>query len=270
MTRLHASLGILLTACASTPAAPVESFLGEEPLGASEVSGITVDHLGTRFLLTRDGRVEARIDGIWEERFVAPPGEYHDIAHVRDSRFAITTTNAGLGLDLENRLLQPYFCYVPVAEVVEDPRPVVDVPTEEVAYAVTYDARRDLLVAQPQTREVESGRPVFSELALFRAFDGEEQLFRNLNDADFAAEGIVVITHGLEELELLLGEGTTLHVSTMPDVTRRRALDLASLGVREIRGLAVDPIEDVLLVADQRGDEAYLVSLDLSAVLEAL
>lgn len=262
-------LGFLVGACAGAPSASVSLLVAEEPLGPMQASGITVDDRGSRFLLTRDGRVEERVDGDWLRRFHAPPGAYHDLVHVREDRFAITARNMGFGLDLGARSLQPYFCYFPEPEVRDEEPPPSEKPTQEIAYAVTYDAHNDFLVAQPQTSEEESGQPTFSELAVFDASDGTERLFRSLDAASFAAGGMFVLDSDAEGMELVLGEGTRLFVATFPDVTRRPILDLASLGVRDIRGLAIDREEEVVEVLDQRGDEAVLLTLDLAAIRHA-
>jgi hypothetical protein len=262
-------VSLFVVACAGTPSAPATLLLAEEPLGPMQASGITVDHRGTRFLLTRDGRVEERVDGEWLRRFHAPPGAYHDLTHVRDDRFALTARNMGFGLDLGTRSLQPYFCYFPEPEVRDEQPPPSEKPTHEIAYAVAYDASNDLLVAQPQTSEDETGDPTFSELAVFDASDGTEQLFRNLDAPSFAAGGMIVLESDADGAELVLGEGTRLFVATFPNVTRRAFLDLASLGVQEIRGLGVDREAGVLEVLDQRGDEAFLISLDLAVVRDA-
>ncbi|MCA9612636.1 MAG: hypothetical protein H6721_04335 [Sandaracinus sp.] len=271
---MNARLSLVITlglgACASSPDAPPATLVGEESLGSMDAQGIAVDEAGARFLLTGDGRVEERVDGAWLRRFHAPPGRYFDLAHIEGDRFAVTAPNMGYGLDLGTRFFTSYFCYFPEDESVrEEPPPTNEQPTEEIARAVAYDARNDFLFAQPQTREIGTGQATFSELAIFTAVDGTEQLFRNLGDASFAAGGMVVLDSDDVGAELLLGRGTMLVHATFPEVTRRDVFDLRSLGVRDIRGLAIDREGGVLEVLDQRGDEAVLVTLDLDVVMAA-
>ncbi|MCB9602872.1 MAG: hypothetical protein H6721_31300 [Sandaracinus sp.] len=263
-------LALGLGACAFTSDVPPATVVGEESLGLVDAQGIAIDEAGTRFLLTGDGRVEERVDGTWLRRFHAPPGRYFDLAHVEGDRFAITAPNMGHGLELGTRLFTSWFCYFPEDESVREEQPPTNgQPTEEIARAVAYDARNDFVFAQPQTSELDTGRGTFSELAIFTAADGTEQLFRNLGDASFAAGGMVVLDSDDVGAELLLGRGTMLVYATFPEVTRRDVFDLRSLGVRDIRGLAIDREGGVLEVLDQRGDEAVLVTLDLDVVLAA-
>ncbi|MEM9188945.1 MAG: hypothetical protein AAGF12_07200, partial [Myxococcota bacterium] len=156
------------------------------------------------------------------------------------------------------------FCYVPGEIIREDPVPQVEAETVELARAVTYDAAQELLFATPQTTEVESGAPVFSEIAAFDSVTGDELIFRSLNDPGFAAGGLDMLAFP----NFLAGAGSSLHQINFETGDKQQVLDLSSLGIGSIEGLEIDQENGRVYVVDGRNLELH--TLDLAEVEAAI
>ncbi len=229
------------------------------------MTGVTVDEHGQLFVLTRDGVLMEEVDGAWTIRFRARTGAtFEDVVSLGEGRFALTTIDMGFELDVATGELTQHFCYLPDDDIREEDPPQTPIPTSELARAVTFDHETGLLYAQPQTVQQTDGLGTFSEVASFDRVTGTELEFRNLGDASFSAGGMVVLGRGEAGTTLLAADGSMLHTIVFETGAKRAVLDLSSLGIEDVAGMAIDSGRGVLHVLDQRGTRPMHIALDLA------
>ena len=234
-----------------------QDYLGHGPL-----VGVTADETGSLFILTRAGELlERHPDGTLESRWQAPNDlVLTDVAALEAGTFALTTTNMGFLLDVATGELTEHFCYEPGDGIREEPPPPTARPTAELSQSLTFDRVSNLLYANPQTIALDgNGEGMFSEVAVFDRVSGDELSFQNLNEADFAAGGLVALGEG----QLLYGAGSVLYRGDFWEGSRRTLVDLKTLDITSISGMTVHG--QLLYVVDSQGrlSEIELSSLQL-------
>ncbi len=267
MRRLVSILSVLLCLAlgCGTDVTPADGslVLAQTDLGHGALVGVTVDAEGQRFVLTETGQLFERVGEAWELRWTEPSGlpPVTDIVALGEGLFALTTRNMGYELDIATGGLTNHFCYLPGEEIRDEPPPQTVRPTAELSRCVAYDASANLIYAQPQTitDDRDAMEMLFSEVAVFDRTTGEELFFRNLDDAAFSAGGLVAMGDG----ELLYGERTRLLRGSFDSGDHEAVLDLRSVGIERIEGLALDRAGDALLVVDGEGQ---LTELRFSAL----
>ncbi len=166
-------------------------------------------------------------------------GAFTDIAALGSDRFAITATNDGYILDLNEHTLTQHFCYLPD-----------DLPFEQGVYQLThslaYDPVAGYLYAQPQTLAEEDNELLGSAVGTFDPASGDDLRWVPLLDPTFIAGAVTVETSGV----LLFGHGSTTWRFDLDTWTLTQAADLASHDIARIEGLAIDTRTNSLLVVD--------------------
>lgn len=214
--------------------------------------GITVDPAGRRFLfderlgifgLGDDGRVTPITSMAALTEIKSPTVElpYTDLVALAPDVFALTAIGDGFLLDTAAGTLTQHFCYVP------DGTPAWLWQRTD---ALAYDAVSDRIWAQPQTYDTE-GVLQGTALASYDRASGGLWDWLPLDEPLFAGAMVVlpgqrlVVAEGAQLKEFVRGEPIT------------PILDLASSGITQISGLALDG--DRLLVLDAPSDSLYVL-----------
>ncbi len=173
---------------------------------------------------------------------------FTDMVAMGGGEFAVTAIGDGFLLNLGENTLKQHFCYVPDALPVE-----LDQKTE----AVTYDAERQLLIAQPQTFDTLDGAIWGSQIARYDRVTGTDLEWYDLPDREFLAGGMVMDSDGT----LLLGANAILHRFDFDSRQLVEVDDLGRFGVKRIDGLAMDHDAGRLVVVDNKRDELIEIEL---------
>jgi hypothetical protein len=254
------AVALLGGACAGVEGAPESLIVDEVPVDI-DARGVTVDGAGRLFVI--DGlSLYERVDGTWTPRWQAPTGTspLEDVTALEPGRFALTAINMGYELDLATSVLSLHFCYLPGEGIREEEPPPNPNPTFELARAVTFDRDSGMLYAQPQTRDLVTNDPTFSEIAMFDRASGDELRFVNLGDATYSAGGIAMAGE-----RILAAQGATLRVIET-DGFGAGILDLSTLGISSVEGMAVDG--ETLFVLD--APNRRIVGLDFEGVMRLM
>jgi hypothetical protein len=245
-------------ACTNIEGAP-EALVLEQVDVDVDARGVAVDGAGRLFVI--DGlSLYERVDGDWTPRWQAPAGTaaLEDVTALEPGRFALTAINMGYELDLATSVLSQHFCYLPGEGIREEEPPPNPNPTFELARAVTFDRASGLLYAQPQTRDLVTNDPTFSEIAMFDRASGDELRFVNLGEPDYSAGGIAMAGE-----RILAAQGSILRVIEANGFGAG-TLDLSTLGIASVEGMAVDADKGELFVLD--GPNRRIVGLDFEGV----
>lgn len=249
-------LSLALAGCSAGPAelpAPIDL---RAAIGAADpvLTGVAVTPGGRRFVFD-EGSGLYELHGDTAERVLArdampDPGQvvrapFTDLVALDEDRFAITAIGDGYYLDLAARTMRPYFCYVPDGLPEE-----YDQRTD----AVTYDDEAGLLYAQPRTFDA-GGDLLASQVASYSFQTGADLDWVNVA-GDVAAGGMVKLP-GVDGLFLGVRSGLCHLVGAAFSET----IDLQSIGVISIEGLAVDQAAGTLLVLDGQADRLHELPL---------
>ena len=175
---------------------------------------------------------------------------YTDMVWTAPGVFALTAIGDGFLLDTGAMTLTQHFCYLPVGTP-----PDLIQQTD----AIAYDAELDRIYAQPRTYDP-SYNLVDSQLAGYVGNSGELMRWQQVG-IDIAAGGMAVLPDG----SLVLGQGSRLDRYDLSDpqtYSTEPVVDLATLGVSSIQGLAYDPKAGTLLVLDGERDELVEIELE--------
>ena len=121
----------------------------------------------------------------------------------------------------------------------------------QITNGLAYDSEQKKIVAQPQT--FMGSQVTNSDVAQFSVQGGQPSGWFILEDADFIASAIAVDGDGL-----LLGNGDTLYRYEYGDTDPTPLVDLSSLGVERIEGMALTA-DGHLYVVD--GEDQELVEI---------
>lgn len=240
-----------------------------EPL---ELVGVAVDPMtGARFVLDRSnalydldgaGGVTLRMDlgEVWGNEPLM------DLCAVSDSELYTVAPENGLKLNLDTETATSHFCIVPGMEDWEDPEENPWVELRHETHAIACDLASATIYAQPQTvpRDPSNPTPERSEISTYDLPSGADQTWTALPSDLFLAGGMAVLSQDV----LVLGRDSDLLTFDRVTAELEPLMNLRSLGVERIEGLAVDPELQTLLVAD--GHDGELVTLDLNLVRAAL
>jgi hypothetical protein len=237
---------------------------------SADVVGVAVAPEGQRYVLDRNsGLYEIGAAGARQVFSTSDTtyginllvGELTDVVALGAERFALTAVNDGYMLDLHNKTLASYFCYLPA---LPDPNggdpgggsvvpPSVSqtlrsqgIAVKERTESVAFSPDNLLLYAQPQTIRVDTGEVMGSELFVFSDGGGQPIQVWGMPSPSFIAGGMVAVDRGSR---LMLGSRNELYAmdpGTGP--TRSRQFDPSI----DISGLALDTNGD-LLVLDRAG-----------------
>lgn len=195
---------------------------------------------------------------------VQPASPFTDFAALGNNRFALTAKNEGFLLDLRIHRFDLHFCYLPP---IDDPGSSnsisVGLTLDGIAHhqlttALAYNPSQNLLYAQPQSIDDETGEVYGSEVGLFDATTGDPVRWLDLGDPSFLAGGAAAA----EGSDILyLAAGTTLYTFD-PGAGLTPRGDLSELGAGEISGLAWDRAK-LELVAVER-DRPVLHRIELA------
>ena len=248
---------LLAAACSAAPQAPVPLDL-RAALGPDvQPTGVAVDPTGARFLFDEHSGLY-RLDG---DTFtmvmprdgmpatdvpVRPP--FTDLVAIGPEQFALTALGDGYKLDTALGTMRQYFCYVP------DGLPE---PYDQRTDAVTFDPASQLLYAQPRTVDA-GGNLLWSQVASYSAETGADLEWTDL-PLDVAAGGMAKVP-GIDGLVLGVKSGLCQYDGGVP----REVIDLQSIGVVNIDGLAVDEAAGTILVLDGEADQLF--ELDLASL----
>lgn len=172
-------------------------------------------------------------------------GSFTDITALGNDQFALTATNNGFLLDLQQNTLTQHFCYLP------DPSAAVT----QVTRSLAFDRAAGLLYAQPQTFDNVSGTVMESLVGQFDRGTGEDLAWFSLSDPDYSAGAIALEASQV----LLMGSGSEVKRYQVSTGAFTPVTDLAEHGVSDIVGMAIDETAGTLLVID--GPSARLVEL---------
>ena len=229
------------------------------PPGAVPV-GVAVDPSGRRYVLDRrsglyqlDGASARLVISITDVAATLGLGldlELTDVAALGEDRFALTAENDGFLLDLRDRSVRSYFCYLPSNTGSTPPPEEVSsvsqtlqregVPTRQRTESVAFSAENDLLLAQPRTTRLDTGAIAGSELFMFLSSGGQPFQVRSLPDPTFMAGGMVSSGQ-----RVLLGSHDKLYTMTAWSPATLLRQFQAPL---EITGMAREPDGDLLLL----------------------
>ena len=244
--------------------------------GGQALVGVSIDPVTSeRYVLDAELGIFAVENGaarrVWDAARVADYGlttdsRFTDLAALGDGRFALTARNEGFLLDLSVDALALHFCYVPGSMILEEdpppPPPEEEEPEEEIPIelepvepvestyeqltnALTYDAERDLLLAQPRTFD-EAGAVLLSHVALFDRASGYEQAWFRLDDPQFFAGAIAKRSANV----FLLARGSDLFAFRVGVELMTEVRSLGELGVERVEGMAVDTKNQTVLLLD--------------------
>ncbi len=172
---------------------------------------------------------------------------FTDLVALGDDKFAITAIGDGFLLDTQAQTMALHFCY--------EPGFMPDDFTQRTD-AVTYDAGKNQIIAQPQTFDGNSD-VIQSDIGYYDRASGVDRTWYPL-DVDFAAGGMAVGKAG----ELFLGAGDVLYQYDF-DGNRAAVIDnLRRFDIGSIDGLAFDPTSNSLLVVDGSSDELVEIGLE--------
>jgi hypothetical protein len=229
-------------------------------------TGITVEpETGRRLVLLSHGAIVelGSTEPLWNGEFPNDFG-YTDVTAISPGVVALTTLSDGYLLELETGRVTPHFCYEPGWMEPEGQDPV------QLASAVAHDPLAGRIYAQPRTIENGGwGATMDSFVAAYDQQGGSDLTWWTL-DSTFVANGMVVLPREDANIEptMLLGNGSTIHVFDAAEGEIRAALDLTSLGVTWIEGLALDGDSLLVLDASYRVIELRLSALELGAAVE--
>lgn len=195
---------------------------------------------------------------------VEPASPFTDFAALGNDRFALTAKNEGFLLDLRIHRFDLHFCYLPdVGDPGSGDSISVGLTLDGIAHhqltsALAYHPGQNLLYAQPQSIDDETGEVYGSEIGLFDATTGDPVRWFNLEDPSFLAGGLAA-AEGLDVL--FLAVGTNLYTFDQWIGLTLRG-DLADFGAGEISGLVWDRAR-LQLVAVER-DRPVLHHIELA------
>ena len=251
----------LVAGCASESPPPIDPLARTDLRGllgltAPDIVGITVEPDGERVFVLDENAGLYAIDASGAATLVVgmdampDPGvevrrPYTDLVALGANRFALTAIGDGFLLDISANTQQLYFCYEPGFMPDEN---------SQRTDAVTFDADRGMLIAQPQTFDGQQ-RLLQSDLGFYDAASGEAVDFHSLA-VDFLAGGMAAG----EGDTVLLGRGDRLVHYSPVDREIVRTDNLARFGVGRVEGLALRPATGSLLVID--GHELIEIGLD--------
>ena len=173
---------------------------------------------------------------------------FTDVVALSATEFAMTAIGDGYVLDVSAPSLTQRFCYVPDALPEDD-----DQHTD----AVGYDPARQLLLAQPQTYDLD-GNVIASQIARYDRVTGTDLDWYTLPDPQFLAGGMVMDDDGA----LLLGEGNKLYRFDFDSQQLGLVDTLSRFRIARVDGLAIDRNAGTMVVVDNTRDE--LVEIDLA------
>lgn len=164
-------------------------------------------------------------------------GPFTDAAALSGDRFAVTVPSDGLLFDASTHETQQHFCYEPGDSGLW-------IEQSQVTHSLTYDPVTDQLFANPQT--FEGSFVLSSELGVFHAESGTPVQWYGLPDSGIVASGLAVSGTGV----FLLSIGDSLYSYDVKNQDLVPLVDLGTLGVQSIAGLAIHPKTDSLWVVD--------------------
>ena len=173
-----------------------------------------------------------------------------DIVALEDGVFALTALSDGYLLDLNKDTLTQHFCYEPGWEEEPPPEPVA----AQITDAVTYDAKNNLIYAQPRSVGGDLATVYDSSLALYDRRTGADLVWVDF-DVDYVATAMAME----DEDNILLGRGSLIERYVVGPNRLTRVMDLSAIGVSDIQGMAIAPGTGNLLVVD--GATASLVEI---------
>ena len=232
---------------------------------ALDLVGVAVDPMtGARFVLDRsnnlydlspEGDLSLRLD--LKEVWGAEP--LHDLCAVSDTELYTVAPENGLKLNLDTEEATSHFCIVPAMEEWEE-NPWDELRHE--THAIACDLASATIYAQPQTvpRDESDPTPERSEVSTYDLPSGADLSWTELPSELFLAGGMAVLSDDV----LVLGRDADLLTFDMVTAELAPLMDLRSVGIERIEGLAVDAELQTLLVAD--GHDGELVTLDLEMV----
>lgn len=258
---------LAIGACGTPEPPPADTFKSAVDLApmlppSADVVGVAVAPEGQRYVLDRNsGLYEIGAAGARQVFSTSDTtyaislsaiGELTDVVALGSERFAITAVNDGYMLDLHNKTLASYFCYLPAPP---DPNGGSVVPpsvsqtlrsqgieVKERTESVAFSPDNLLLYAQPQTIRVDTAEVMGSELFVFSDGGGQPIQVWAMPSPSFIAGGMVAVDRGLR---LMLGARNELYAmdpGTGP--TRIRQFDPSI----DISGLALDTNGDLLVL----------------------
>ncbi len=265
------ALVALLPACTPSAGEVVDTQQLSLLLGidSPDAIGLSIDPVdGTRYLLDANAGL-FELDGddatailaldAFPEADVPVRSSWTDLAALGDGRFALTAQTQGFLLDRDAGSLTRHFCYVP--GFIED-QPAFD----QITQSLTYDPAANLLYAQPQTFEQESGEITSAEVGMFDPDGGGDLAWFSLPDTDYEAGGLAVDADG----DLIAAWDDALYRISLASDPQSGTGDaefellgsLAEAGIREASGLAFDPATGHLLILDTGADLLVEYALD--------
>jgi len=167
--------------------------------------------------------------------------EFTDLAVLPGNQIALTARSFGYLLDLDAMTFRQHFCYVPGFEE----EPWIWEEEDQITDSLTYNPATGQLMAQPETFDTNSAVSLRSEVATFDLDSGE--------DLEWISTGLGALRSGgmvaLDAETVLLGDGSKLYRWSQASGLRNEA-DLASHGVSQIEGMALDASTGTLYVVD--------------------
>ena len=202
------------------------------------------------YRLTADGAERiASLDELVDPA-VALASEFTDLAACGEGRLLLTARNDGFLFDLETRLMQRHFCYLPPPVAEENPG------ASQLTASVACDATR--IFAQPHTFD-STGAFVQSEIGVWELETGVDTHWFLLPDQSFMAGGLTV----WDSDHLLLGRAASLQLFDLKANTLSGTFPLAQHGVSNTDGLAYDRAHSQLLIADATTDELVMIPISM-------
>ena len=173
-----------------------------------------------------------------------------DLAACGEGRLLLTARNDGFLFDLQTRLMQRHFCYVP--SVVTN----VDADASQLTASVACDATR--IFAQPFTYDG-GGNFTKSEIGVWNLETGVDENWYFLADQSFLAGGMAV----WDANHLVLGRGSSLQFFDLNSHMLSATVSVAEYGVRNADGLAYDRARSEILITDASHDSLVVIPVGL-------
>jgi hypothetical protein len=198
------------------------------------------------YVLDSERHFQRVISRVQLHQQVTADSEFSDIAGIGSNQFAITATNDGFLLDLDDGSLRQHFCYVPGSII--NPTQIVQ-HTDSVA----FDPLTGRILAQPVTYSNLSAVPgnalaINSEVGTFPITGGEGTDWHAIGEVTFLAGAITVDQNGV----LWLARGDELFHYNLGTDSLTLVQSLARFNVSEVSGMVFDGNDLMVLDAVSR------------------
>lgn len=247
---------LALSACSSSNEAPpppdgvevLQRVSLSNVIANPDVVGVTVDPVSgaVSFIDAWQGIFSLEGSTIADANALMPGWDarpYTDVASLGEGKFALTVENDGLLFDETTGETVVHFCYEP--EFLEE-------SSIQLTNSLAYDSENRRFIAQPQTYD--EGVVTEAQVAEYTIYGGQPAGWHVLDDAKFSAGGMAV-----DGVNLLLALEETLYVYTYGKNEIQPLVNLSTLGIERIEGLALAQ-DGRLFVVDGTDQEIVEIS----------